>query len=408
MIFEAGRGGHRLDYVHRILTELTKRRFQGSIVFVLTPDFKDHLDNELVEAAQKRNDLELIYTSEVELRRCKSRSSLLRRLNTYDVFERYLRATNADLGFVNYLDTILPVLALPLVGRSGAAVAGILFRPTVHYPDQDKMPQTGQSLGTRVRDRFSAKAEDLIYRQGLRNPRLISVLSLDPLFPDYARRRYRGGEKVKTLPEPFSTPRSQEPAEQSSDRITFVLFGTISHRKGLIETIDALMELSPQEASRVRLVVAGRIQGDLRTQAERRVQALVHHQPTIEVDLRVGFVPDDELVNLIRSSHVVLAPYRRHVGSSGILVWAAHYRRPVISQSYGLMGILVRRYRLGLVCNPADTNALANCIRRAIVEGPETLGNPSGMAEYAAANDTRSFIDALFGALGLMSDESAT
>lgn len=209
---------------------------------------------------------------------------------------------------------------------------------------------------------------------------------------------------MKALPEPFTPPRSRETTPPNHDRINFLLFGTISHRKGLIEIFDALTELEPRVASRVRLVVAGRFQGDLRQKADRRVQSLVDNQFDIEVRFEDRFIADDELIDLVVGSDVVLATYREHVGSSGILVWAAYFGRPVISQSYGLMGILVRRYRLGLVCDPQDKQALATCIRQAILEGPETLGDDEGMAEYAAANNDNHFINAVFDALGLLSD----
>lgn len=407
MFFEIGSGGHRLEYVERLLLGLAEQRFLGSVVFVLTPDFKDRLDDSLLTDARKSNAVDLVYMTGSESRRCQSNSGLWRRINRSLVLDRYLRATESDLGFVNYLDPVLTGLTVPFPGRSRRAIAGILFRPTVHYPSPDGEPAGSRSLSRRIRHRLSSSAEHILYKRSFRNPRLTSVLSLDPFFPDYARRRYRGGDKVRRLPEPYSGGQSPELGERRAERITFVLIGSVTRRKGLLETLDALSQLTSDESSQIRLVVAGRIQDDLRAEAERRAEELLANRPELDIEIRDGFIPEDEFGTLIRDSHVILAPYRRHVGSSGILVWAAHHRRPVISQRFGLMGALVARYGLGLVCNPEDAMALAQCIRQAVLNGPQTLGDPAGMAEFAARNDNQSFLKSVFLAAGLQQDSIA-
>ncbi len=50
---------------------------------------------------------------------------------------------------------------------------------------------------------------------------------------------------------------------------------------------------------------------------------------------------------LLKRCDVVLIPYQRHVGSSGLLIWAASAGKPVITQDFGLIGALTRAYKLG-------------------------------------------------------------
>ena len=396
MFFEVASRGHRLDYIQRLLGAIAEREVLGSIVFVLGPDFSQALDDELLASAQRSSDVEVIYMTDREMRRCRSKGGLRRRLNTYLTFERYFKATGADLGFVNYLDTVLFGMALTPFARSKKAVAGILFRPTVHYPSLGMASLEGVSFCERSREWFSLKGHDMIYRTGLKSPRVKTILSLDPLFPEFARTQYSGGHKVQILPEPYSAETPESLDLPRGDRTTFLLFGSISRRKGLLETLDALVHLTPEEVSRVRLVVAGRLADDIRVSAADRIDRVRRVHPRLELDIRNRYIPDNELKTLVKKCDVILAPYLRHVGSSGTLVWAAHYRRPVISQRYGLMGALVKRHGLGLACDPEDSIALAECIRRGIREGPEALADPSGMAEYAAANDSGPFINTIF------------
>ena len=51
--------------------------------------------------------------------------------------------------------------------------------------------------------------------------------------------------------------------------------------------------------------------------------------------------------------------------------------------------------------------ALAQCIRQAVLNGPQTLGDPAGMAEFAARNDNQSFLKSVFLAAGLQQDSIA-
>ena len=52
---------------------------------------------------------------------------------------------------------------------------------------------------------------------------------------------------------------------------------------------------------------------------------------------------------------ILLAPYNGTAQSSGIIAYAAHYRKPVIVPDEGLLGRLVKRYELGR----ADKNLTA-------------------------------------------------
>jgi glycosyltransferase involved in cell wall biosynthesis len=71
---------------------------------------------------------------------------------------------------------------------------------------------------------------------------------------------------------------------------------------------------------------------------------------------------------------VVLAPYQRFVGSSGTLVWAAALQKPVLAQSYGLVGELVRRFQLGEAVDTQSPDALSGAVAR--------LLDPSLRARY--------------------------
>jgi hypothetical protein len=399
MILEVSASGHRLGYVQLLLRALAERRLNTPVVFVLGHDFRGRLDNDLVIQAQRLNDVGLVFMTPKETRRCQSRSGVIRRLSTIRAFNHYLGVTGSTLGFVNYLDTVLMGLAMRLFSRREGAVAGILFRPTVHYPSLGMQDSGGASLATRSREWVMRRLDDLVCRGALKNPRLRVMLSLDPFFPEFARDRYPEGDKVRVLAEPDLAPKGEGQRQDQGPRTRLLIYGSLTDRKGLLETLDAMLLLTDSETAKTSLTIAGRIHDDIRSRALARVETLRRLRPSLSIDIRDEYIPDEELVKLIGGCHVILAPYRRHVGSSGVLVQAALSQRPVISQRYGLMGALVERYGLGVTCDPERPEELADCVRRVLHEDPGNLADASGMAEYVSANNENPFVPAIMDTL---------
>jgi hypothetical protein len=96
-------------------------------------------------------------------------------------------------------------------------------------------------------------------------------------------------------------------------------------------------------------------------------------------------VSSEEGQAAIAGSDLVLAPYQNHVGSSAILVRAAAAGRPVLSQSYGLMGFNVNTYKLGLVADTQNPKALLVAMRRFLAE-PRAGFNPIDAQGFANKN----------------------
>jgi len=93
----------------------------------------------------------------------------------------------------------------------------------------------------------------------------------------------------------------------------------------------------------------------------------------------------------VRQCDVVLAPYQRFVGSSGVLLWAAVSGRPVLAQEFGLVGRLTRDHRLGVSVDASDPSHLAREIARMVECGPSTFIDGAAAASFAAARTPQRF-----------------
>ncbi len=248
------------------------------------------------------------------------------------------------------------------------------------------------TLAERLRDIRKA----LLYRLMLCNPALERVLSLDPFFPAYARARYRRGEKVVALPDPAHPHLELRASAAARDifpagRTSFLLFGYLAEHKGPIAVLEALSLLPAGIASRVGVLFAGKVDPDLRQRLDRQRLDLARRQPELWLRIEDRRLDDTELAALVRQSDVVLAPYQRFVGSSGVLLWAALNGRPVLAQDYGLIGRLTRDHHLGVSVDACDPARIARAMTRMVEGGPASFFDAPAAIRFAAAQTPRRF-----------------
>jgi glycosyltransferase involved in cell wall biosynthesis len=314
-----------------------------------------------------------------------------------------LLSTGATHAHVLHLDPFQLPLALQRRPPRGLTLSGILFRPSVH---EIYAPSGRSSLAEHVRDRRKV----WLYRMMLRNPSLTDVLSLDPYFPQYAAAEFGYGHKVRALPDPALTvPAATGTADVGADlrasvqgrAVVFTLFGALDERKGCLQVLDAMARLPATARAAMRVVLAGRTDPAIASEIARRARSLNDEQGDGGcVRIVDRFLTTAELDWLVRQSSAILAPYQRFVGSSGVLGWAATARKPVIAQDYGLVGALVRDYRLGLAVNASDPARLAAAISQLLQPGElEAAAGAARWEAFLADRRPDAFAATVFGGL---------
>ncbi|HYD07532.1 MAG TPA: glycosyltransferase [Reyranella sp.] len=384
LVFEPDAEGHSLEWLEHLIVFAAQHADLSLTVLVAEP-LLEPLKRAVPITALGR--IRVVSLTPRERRLCTTRPLSLAALARWWTMRRHLKRSGADQGFFLGLDLMCLPLALGL-GAAGKGLSGILFRPSVHYGD---IGPYAPSRGERLRD----LRKTVLYRAMLRNPALERVLSLDPFFPVHARAHYRGGEKVVPLPDP-AHPRieqrtNQVPAAFPAGRIGFLLFGYLAERKGPLVVLDALRQLAPDIAARTAVLFAGRVDPQLQPELVRRRAALEREQPDLWLRVDDRRLPGGELAALVRQSDVVLAPYQRFVGSSGVLLWAALNGRPVLAQDYGLVGRLTREHRLGVsvdACAPAE---IAREMSRMVSDGPARFFDPESAQRFASAQTPHRF-----------------
>ena len=383
LVFEPDAEGHAHEWLQHLI-DFVARDDAGTEIVLLVPErLRQALSRSLSTERAK-----LIALSPREERLCATRNLTVSAFARWWIVRRHIRASGAQRGFFLMMDLLSLPLALGL-GAAGAQLSGILFRPSVHYGE---IGPYRPSLGERLRDIRKA----LLYRLMLRNPALDCVFSLDPFFPAYAQLHYPHGGKVVALPDPAHPPVcTQVPAGAQefvpSGRIGFLLFGYLTERKGPLAVLEALARVPPEITRRLAVLFAGRIDPGLRGRLDERRRLLINRRPDLWLRFDDRRLEDGELAHLIDRSDVVLAPYQRFVGSSGVLLWAARHGRPVLAQEYGLVGRLTRDHRLGISVDAGDPARLAAEIERMVRFGPSTFIDRHAASRFAATQTPQRF-----------------
>jgi glycosyltransferase involved in cell wall biosynthesis len=147
-----------------------------------------------------------------------------------------------------------------------------------------------------------------------------------------------------------------ERVRQGNPELALLFFGSVRPYKGLDLALEALARVDP--ARSIRLVVAGRFWPGGPDYAE-QVRRLGLAE---RVELRDGYVSNEEASLLFSACDAVLMPYRSAT-QSGVVQLAFAHGRPVIATRVGGLTEAVSDGTDGLLCAP-DPEALARSIER--------------------------------------------
>lgn len=365
MLFDIYAGGHRGQYVRQLIEYWAAEALPGRLSVAVPPFFLDlHADvRALIEAT---DGVEAVLLDTPDLATMTALSVLQQGRLYGQVLRNVLLRLRPDHCVLLYFDYAQFSLATDLRFSFPVTLSGIYFRPSFHYH--------GFRTGTRGwKERLRGWRKRLLLWRVLRNPHLTHVFSLDPYaVPDI--QALSSGPQIVALPDGI-TPR---PALLSSDaqrqqwgvadgRNVALLFGGINARKGIHEVLAALHLLPPALQQACCLVVSGHIREAEKEKIRAGIQQ-VREATAVQVIVEDRFVEEEEIQGMVAAADLVLLTYQRHVGSSGVLVRAAHAGVPVLGSDYGLVGEHLHRRHLGLAVDATSPEAIAQGLTQVLTD----------------------------------------
>ena len=386
-------GGHRGQYVRQLIEYWAAQALPGRLTVAVPPEFLDlHMDVQALIEATDGVEVEVLdmpaqmtVVALSELQKGRLHGQVLREVVT---------RLRPDHCVLLYFDHAQLALAMDSRFSFPVTLSGIYFRPSFHYHRFD-----GPAPGWKERLRDGRKR--MVLKAALRNPHLTHVFSLDPYaVPDVEA--LGGGAYIVALPDGITPRPALLPPEAQHQqwgveegRKVVLMFGGINARKGIHEVLAALLLLPPELQQAYCLVVSGHIQDAEKKEIMAGIQQ-VREATAVQVIVDDRFVEEEEIQGVVAAADLVLLTYQRHVGSSGVLVRAAHAGVPVLGSDYGLVGEHLRRRHLGLAVDAASPQAIAEGLAQGLANLQALPFNADDARRFAEENTAERFAETIF------------
>ena len=378
LIFEPRVEGHHLSWLRYIAEDFLAARFRVTLAVNWRPEAKEFIQKQLSGLINRV----LVISIFNETGKLHGGSKL-------KALAYCLNESVAQEVFINNLDEIAShCLRYASIGIYPPKVlqgrlSGVCFRPRFLanpiWPPGNIIKATG-------------------FRRLCRHNWFKNIFLMDEyLFAD-AKDKYTGAA-FHYLPDPWAGnfSHSQKDARKAlgipSDRFLLLVYGIGDRRKGLHLAVRAMMESSP--ASRLFLLCAGKISKDREllkglSKLEKRGMAKVLDR----------YVSDSEESLCFCASDVVLLPYIKHFGSSGVLSLSAAAGKMVIASDEELVGKRIREHKLGWLFPSGNIESLKRCMDEATLLSTSEMNQFQQAAlHYARSCSREAFRNALLSAL---------
>ncbi|MDQ6963046.1 MAG: glycosyltransferase [Mariprofundaceae bacterium] len=374
LLFEPEYAGHQMEFLMLFVKRVIQEK-NIDLSLVITAELLKRL-RVCIEwkELEIQHKVKYVLLTKLEKKRCNHSLLALRSFWLWYTLRTCLKRTPVNFVVSMRVDHFQLALAfrLPLA----SSLIGILFQPSLHYVELEMT-----STPCTMRERIKNIRQRVLYSAMLNNPVMHTLFTLDDTFAGWGATQLSGGEKIGYIPDPSHPELSHYKNTMIANhlpkgRTIFLLFGALARRKGVFSLLAALRLLSVSERQNICVVFAGKINESERKSFQQQVTDL--QVEDVDSCLHIdGFLPTEDLITLLRQCDVVLACYQHFVGSSGILLWAASAGKPVLAQSYGLVGRWVVDKQLGMsvnTSNPAefshalialsDENIRRNCFNK--------------------------------------------
>ena len=389
LFFDLEITGHHVEYLYHLINYRVAHPNCGDFILVVHPEFMNHMKGLELPDDWKSHGVSIVTPSQEEMQKLwEMRSMYKRAAAEFKILCEIVYRYHVEQCYLMMLNKFQFAVGSRLAHKLPCAIRGILFNPF-------GMVRNGMSNWvTTLRKHFQ-----MMWMSRNRRLEHIYILNDCDLVNCLNRKYYRPNFFV-SLPDPIlilSNGASNNVISlpvKSAGVKRFLLFGSLSMRKGIFMVLDALRLLPDMITNQVEVVFAGKVVEQNRESFLTALDNLKCDRPELGINYLDKFVPYINISELFSKSDCILAPYEENHASSGVLGHAALYKQPVIGPDCGLVGKLIRTYGLGTSIAAMDAEKLANAITD-FSKNKKTGVKPSGMERFVEERHPTRFVETL-------------
>jgi hypothetical protein len=332
--------GHFLEYIHHLYHGASLIKDED-FIFVLHPNFQK-VKNKLIWDSCSNITIEFIEEKDIEEIK---NHKLLKSYILCKILKKAAKKHNIINVFLISLMSVMPFV--PLFFNKKTNISGIIYMIYLYR-------WHNSNLVSRIIDIL----KHIIFS----NSKVFGNVFLlnDKIAPIYLNRKFKS-KVYKYLPDPFiSIPEGELKNLRlelniSNDKNVFLHFGALAERKGTIEILKAIIESDESVMKNSCFIFAGKISVDIRetfysilNKAKLKTQIIIYDE----------FCDYNFIGSLCLSSDFLLIPYKNSAQSSGVLGYGSQFKIPLVSPSNGLLGKLVKRYKMGVLLEDYSSDYL--------------------------------------------------
>ena len=337
--------GHHLEYLnHFFLKAVCYSDIE--FVFAIPKSFQDYKQKWYWPSAPN---IRFRFLTNDELVQTENKSLLSIALHGSCLIRKIVKETQADSIFLIYLQRYMPFLPFLIPGYTTAN--GIIYKIYLYA-----WPDTG----------FFRKAIDVfLYWLYARMPCFDRIFILNDRSSTAYLNKIWKTDRFTYLTDPYSgdTKKVCTPGNVHNDKLIFLHFGALAKRKGTIDILYALKTLSKVEQEKIHFIFAGQVLDEIKTEFYQLTDEL---GGKIEIDIYDDYLPLERIEEFCAISDYILVPYYNTAQSSGVISYAAKYSVPVIGPKKGLLGKIIRTFKLGITLQDINAESICNQIKNCI------------------------------------------
>lgn len=340
LIFDDSVEGHHLEFIHHLYEGASAIKDE-EFIFFLNPAFK-YVKNNLVWNSYPNITIEYISKKDIEKLK---KPKIVKSYFLCKLLKKTINRHNTTNVFLISLMAFLPFL--PIFFYDKRKISGIIYKIYLYEWHNSNL---------------QSRIANLIKYIILSKSKIFNNIFLlnDNIAPVYLNRKFKTSV-FSYLPDPFMPiPKAElknlrAKLNISEKKKVCLHFGALTQRKGTIEILKAIIDSNELVMKNYCFIFAGKIFDEIKEsfyslvkQAELKTQIIIYDK----------FCDYNFIGSLCLSSDFLLIPYKNSAQSSGVLGYANQFKIPVVSPSNGLLGKLVKRYKMGILLEDCSARSL--------------------------------------------------